>query len=194
MTTQPVHDPHPIFQRALDQAGQQVAAVRPGELRNSTPCADYDVRALLGHVVAVLHKVARVGAGGDARDVPDPIDGVADDGWASAFSQARGEVERVWADDAMLDRVVTLPWATLPGRVALDAYTHELTAHSWDLAYATERLSELDPDLAVRALDAFPTFAPPEERSGQGPFGPVVPVPDNADVYTQLATYLGRQP
>ena len=194
MTTQPFEDPRPAFARALDQAEQQIAAVSADELGNRTPCVDYEVRALLGHMVAVLHKIARVGVGGDARDVPDPIDGITDDGWAGAFAQARGEVERVSADDAMLDRMVTLPWATLPGRAALDAYTHEFTVHSWDLAHATGRLDQLDPDLAVQALEAFPKFAPPEARSGQGPFGPAVPVPNGADVYTQLAAYLGRQP
>lgn len=194
MTVEPVHDPRPLLARSLDQAGQQVAAVRPHELSNRTPCADYDVRALLGHVVAVLHKIGRVGAGLDARDVPDVIDGIDDDGWAGTFTRAREEAERVWADDEKLDRMVALPWATLPGRVALDAYTHEFTAHSWDLAYATDRLADLDRDLAAQALEAFPEFAPPEERSAQGPFGPAVPVPDGADVYTRLASYLGRRP
>ncbi|MBB5939033.1 TIGR03086 family metal-binding protein [Streptomyces zagrosensis] len=194
MTAELARDPRPIFAQALDQAGKQVAAVSPDELSNRTPCADYDVRALLGHVVSVLHKLARVGTGGDARDVPDVIDGIADDGWASAFTRARSEVERVWADDERLDRMVELPWATLPGRHALEAYTHEFTAHSWDLAHATRRLAELDPDLAAQALEAFSTFAPPEERSEQGPFSPVVPVPDDADMYTRLAAYLGRQP
>lgn len=193
MTTQPIHDPRPLFAAAVDQAERQVAAVRPDELSNSTPCADYDVRALLGHMISVLHKLARVGAGRDARDVADVIDGI-DTDWAGTFTRARGEVERVWADDAVLDRMVTLPWATLPGRAAVDAYTHEFTVHSWDLAHATGRLSDLDPDLAVRALDAFATFAPPETRGGQGKFGPVVQVSDDADVYTRLAAYLGRQP
>lgn len=168
--------------------------MRVDELSNRTPCADYDVRALLGHVVGVLHKLTRVGTGGDARDLPDVIDGIADDGWASAFTRARSEVERVWADDDKLDRMVELPWATLPGRDALEAYTHEFTAHSWDLAHATRRLAELDPDLAAQALEAFSKFAPPEDRSEQGPFSPVVPVPDDADLYTRLAAYLGRQP
>ncbi|TDC93935.1 TIGR03086 family metal-binding protein [Actinomadura sp. 7K507] len=194
MTTEPAHDPRPIFTRALDQAGQQVAAVSPEELSNRTPCADYDVRALLGHVVAVLHKLARIGTGGDARDLPDVLDGIADDGWASAFTRARSEVEQVWADDEKLDRMVELPWATMPGRAALEAYTHEFTVHSWDLAHATRRLAELDPDLAAQALEAFSKFAPPEARSEQGPFSPVVPVPDDADVYTRLAAYLGRRP
>ncbi|WP_410657360.1 TIGR03086 family metal-binding protein [Amycolatopsis sp. lyj-112] len=194
MTVQPAHDPRVVFARALDQTGQQVAAVRPGELTNRTPCADYDVRALIGHMVAVLHKLTDVGTGGSARDFPDVVAGIADDGWVGAFARARGEVERVWAGDTMLDREVTLPWATLPGRVALEAYTHEFTAHSWDLAHATGRVAALDPDLAVLALEAFPNFAPPEARSGQGPFGPVVPVSNDADVYTRLAAYLGRQP
>ncbi|WP_212764791.1 hypothetical protein [Streptomyces sp. I05A-00742] len=59
--------------------------------------------------------------------------------------------------------------------------------YSWDLAHATGRLAELDPDLAAQALEAFPKFAPPEARSEQGPFSPVLPVPDDADVYTRLA-------
>jgi uncharacterized protein (TIGR03086 family) len=194
MTAQPVGDPRPLFARSLDQTEKQVAAVRPDELSNRTPCADYDVRALLGHVVAVLHKIARVGAGVDVRGAPEVIDGIDDDGWAGAVARARGEVERVWANDETLDRMVTLPWATLPGRAVLDAYTHEFTVHSWDLAHATDRLTGLDPELAVQALDAFPKFAPPEARSGEGQFGPVVPVPDDADVYTRLAAYLGRRP
>lgn len=72
--------------------------------------------------------------------------------------------------------------------------THEFTVHSWDLAHATGRLTELDSDLAAQVLEAFPQFAPPESRDGQGPFGPVVAVSDDADVYTQLGAYLGRQP
>lgn len=190
----PIDDPRPLLARSLDQTERQVAAVRPDELGNRTPCSDYDVRALLGHVVAVLQKLARVGAGADVRDAPDVVDGIGDDGWTGAVARARGDVERVWADDETLDRMVTLPWATLPGRAVLDAYTHEFTVHSWDLAHATDRLSELDPDLAVQALDAFPKFAPPGARSGEGRFGPVVPVPGDADVYTRLAAYLGRRP
>ncbi|WP_020672428.1 TIGR03086 family metal-binding protein [Amycolatopsis nigrescens] len=197
MTAPSGNDPRPTFARALDQAERQAASVRPDELDNRTPCADYDVRALLGHLVSVLNKLARVGAGADASEVPDvldDIDDIDDTAWAGAFHRARGEVERVWADDALLGQMVTLPWATLPGRVALDAYTHEFTAHSWDLAHATGRLDRLDPDLAVRALEAFSQFAPPEMRSEQGPFGPVVAVPDDAEVYSRLAAYLGRQP
>ncbi|MDI5979994.1 TIGR03086 family metal-binding protein [Amycolatopsis magusensis] len=194
MTTQPVHDPRRSFAQALDQTARQIAATRPDELGKRTPCADYDVRALLGHLIAVLHKLVHVSVGGDARELPDVVRDIADDAWGGAFAEARGQVERAWADDAMLDRMVTLPWGTMPGRVALDAYTHEFTVHSWDLAHATGRLADLEPALAVEALQAFVEFAPPDERGEQGPFGPVVQVSEDAAPYTRLAAYLGRQP
>ncbi|MFG3257214.1 TIGR03086 family metal-binding protein [Streptomyces sp. NPDC048172] len=194
MTPEVTPDPRPLFARALDQTGKLVESVGPDELSGPTPCAEYDVRALLGHVVGVLHKLAGVGTGADGREFPDVVEGVADDGWARAFAEARGETERVWAEDERLDRMVTLPWATLPGRVVLDAYTHEFTAHSWDLAHATGRVAGLDPDLAERALVAFPKFAPPEERGEEELFGPAVPAPEDADAYTRLAAYLGRRP
>lgn len=196
MTTEAhtAEDPRPTFTRALDQAERQVAAVRPDEMTGPTPCTEYDVRALLGHVVMVLHMLAHAGKGGDALDAPNVVDGVADDGWADAFARGRSEVEQVWADDEKLDSLVRLPWAQLPGRIAIEAYTHELTVHSWDIARATGRLADLDPDLGARALEGFSQFAPPETRSEQGPFGPIVPVSDDADVYTRLAAFLGRRP
>ncbi|MDA3647454.1 TIGR03086 family metal-binding protein [Saccharopolyspora indica] len=192
MTTQP--DPRPLFSRSLDQIGRQVAAVRPDELGNRTPCTDYDVRALLGHVVSVLRRLALAGAGTDFSEVPGVVVGIDDDGWSDAFARARDEVERVWGDDEVLDRAVDLKWATMPGRTVLDAYTHEFTIHSWDLAHATGRLADLDPDLATRALEVLPTFAPPETRSAEGTFAPVVQVPEDADTYTRLAAYTGRHP
>lgn len=187
-------DPRPLFGKALAQAEHLACAVGLDELGNSTPCAEYDVRALLGHLVAVVGMIAHIGAGGDSSDAPKTTDGVRDDGWANAFGRARAEVERVWSDDEVLDRRLSLPWATLPGRAVLDAYTHELTVHSWDLAYATDRLAPLDPDLAARALEWFAEHEPAQSRDEHGTFGPVVPVADDADVYTRLAAYTGRRP
>lgn len=66
--------------------------------------------------------------------------------------------------------------------------------HGWDLATATGQTAELNPDLGGVALDSARRFVPAEPRGGHVPFGPVVPVPDDADVYTRLAGWLGRRP
>lgn len=44
-------DPRPFHHRALAETKAIVAAVRPGHLAQPTPCAEYDVRTLLSHIV-----------------------------------------------------------------------------------------------------------------------------------------------
>ena len=40
----------------------------------------------------------------------------------------------VWADDAVLDELVTVPWGRVPGRAAVWGYIREALVHGWDLA------------------------------------------------------------
>jgi uncharacterized protein (TIGR03086 family) len=94
----------------------------------------------------------------------------------------------------LLDKVLSLPFGDFSGRVALMAYSQELTVHSWDLAKALGRLDLLDESLAAAALPIARQFVPAQPRGGPVPFGPVVEVPAEAGAYAQLVGYLGRQP
>jgi hypothetical protein len=58
---------------------------KPRLLGNPTPCAEYDVRALLSHMVGGLNRVAIAGEGGDALARPARADDVPDDGWLAAY-------------------------------------------------------------------------------------------------------------
>lgn len=102
-------DPRPLYARALDQTGSIVAAVHPGQLASPTPCTEFDVRALLSHMVGGLKRVAHVGEGGNALDVLPVADGVPDDGWPDAFRQGGQRTRAAWADDARLDAIVSVP-------------------------------------------------------------------------------------
>ena len=56
-------DPRPLHRRAVAQTGTAVAAVSPSQLGLPTPCTEYDVRALLSHIIGGLTRAALVGEG-----------------------------------------------------------------------------------------------------------------------------------
>jgi len=193
-TTEHMTDPRPIHRRAMDQTEAIVAAVQPGQLGLPTPCPEYDVGALLSHVVGGLNRVAIVGEGGDALARPARADDVPDDGWLAAYQAASQRARQAWSDDAKLDALVEVPWGKIPGRFAIAGYIQEILTHGWDLAQATGQPTERDPELAFFALAGARRILPPEARGGDVPFAPVVPVPPDAAPYAQLAAWLGRQP
>jgi uncharacterized protein (TIGR03086 family) len=192
MTTETT-DPRPLLFAAADQAVGLIGTLRPEQLGGPTPCPEYDVRTLAGHVISVLRRATAVAEGGNALDVPavTEADGA---GLAEGAVAARARLGAVWADDGVLDRVLTLPFGTMPGRAAGFAYAQEFTTHAWDLAAAVGQLDRLDPGLAAAVLPLVRQFVPAESRGGRVPFGPVVPVPDDVGAYQQLAGWLGRDP
>jgi uncharacterized protein (TIGR03086 family) len=187
-------DPRPLQARAFDNARGAVAAVRPEQLTLPTPCTEYDVRALLGHMVEVLRKLAAVGRGEDPADVPSVLEGIADGGWLAAFDAGAAEVRAAWADDSLLDREFRLPWATLPGAMVVSCYAQELAIHGWDLAVAVGAPTDWDPEVGEAMLPLAHTILPAEPRGEAvgNAFAAVVDVPEDAGVYTRLAGWLGR--
>lgn len=190
----PSDDPRPLFFAALEQNGRLVAGVRPDQLESRTPCTEYDVRALLGHLLTGLRRITSVATGAQPMEVPQVVTGVPDESWSATYSEDLAALRQVWADDAVLDRLMELPFGTMPGRGALSAYTMEAATHGWDLAAATGQEPVLDPEIGEAALALARQFLPAEPRGGQVPFGPVLAVPEERGPYLQLAGWLGRTP
>jgi uncharacterized protein (TIGR03086 family) len=190
----PATDPRPLFARAVETAVACVTAVRPDQLDAPTPCTDYDVRHLLGHLVAVLDRVAAVGRGEDPFSVPLVVEGLPDDGWPAAAATAAERAADVWADDTVLERIMRLPFGTLPGAAALASYVGEVTTHTWDLAVATAQSPGWNPDVLTVALAAVQSKLPTAERGAGIPFADAVPVTDGAPLVDQLVGWQGRDP
>jgi uncharacterized protein (TIGR03086 family) len=186
-------DPRPLLLQAADQAVGLLASLVPSELDGPTPCTEYDVRTLAGHVITVLRRITHVATGADALEVPQ-VSEVPDAQLGPVAKADRDRLAQVWSDDAVLDRMLVLPFGTLPGRAAAFAYTQELAVHGWDLATAVGRTGSLDPALAAAVLPAARQFVPASPRGGPVPFGPVIEVGPGAGPYERLAGWLGRDP
>jgi uncharacterized protein (TIGR03086 family) len=203
-------DPRALFARAVALGGDVIAGVRADQLAHPTPCPDFDVRALLGHLVAVLDRVAALGRGDDPFAGPGVAVDVADDGWLEAWFDAAHGVRAAWRDDAVLSRVIHLPWSQLPGGPTLLSYLSEVTVHTWDLAAATGQRPAWDPEVVAASLEAMRRALPargraakleavmatmPEEyRGGPPPFADAVGVPDDAPLIDRLVAWNGRRP
>jgi uncharacterized protein (TIGR03086 family) len=207
-------DPRSVFAHAVATAGRAIAAVRPDQLDDPTPCDQFDVRAMMGHMLVVLRRVALLGEGDDPMALPRVVTGIADDAWPAAWTDDAHRVQAAWIDEGTLSRTMVLPWVTAPGAAMLGMYTSELTVHTWDLAIATGQHPEWDADVIALALQAalrgLPSgdreaaFAelianlPPTAPAGFGadgrPFGNPVTVAADAAAIDQLVAWYGRRP
>ncbi|WP_328536551.1 TIGR03086 family metal-binding protein [Streptomyces sp. NBC_00344] len=182
-----------LFERAAEQFAALLKTVPVARLDDPTPCGDYDVRALISHVVGATHRFAHIGEGGHFAEVPARMDGVPDDGWGTAYGSAMRRASAAWAVDERLDATVSVPWGDIPGRAAVGGYLMETVTHTWDLTRALAHPLPLDPELADAVLPLARQVLPAARRGGDVPFGPVVSVPEDADVYDRLAAWLGRE-
>lgn len=206
-TTTITADPRTTFADAVALATAVIERVAPNQLGNATPCDDLDVAGLLGHLVVVLRRVAALGRGDDpfGAGVMAPVEG----GFARAWMAAAREVDEAWAEDAVLDRTMRLPWAERSGAAMLVSYLNEVTVHTWDLANATGQRPAWDPQIVSLAFDgirflpgenraamfeALRAGLPPERRNFADPFADAVPVPDDAPLIDRLVAWNGRRP
>lgn len=190
-------DPRTTLTAAFDQMDAMIAGLHDDQAGAPTPCADYDIAGLVGHVRGAAGRVAHVLAGGHFAEVSSqrPGEGQVSD-WLADFRAERSRLADVLADEASLTREVSVPWGQAPGAVAMGGYVGEMTVHAWDLARATGREADLDPALAEAALPVYQQILPPElPRDGDAvPFGAVVEVPADAPVYERLVAFTGRDP
>jgi uncharacterized protein (TIGR03086 family) len=201
-------DPRAVLGRAFATARTVLDGVGPDQLELPTPCTEYDVRALAGHLLAMAERVGEVGRGEPLS--PLEVTEVPDDGWVESWDRVTRAVAAAWADDATLERIVELPWATLPGSATLIMWGNELSVHTWDLATATGQSPDWDDTVLAAALAAMQVGLPAEGRAEAfeamrqnlpktteaftPPFAAAVEVPSAAPLIERLVAWNGRNP
>jgi uncharacterized protein (TIGR03086 family) len=181
-----------LLERALDQTAGLIAGIDASQAGLATPCAGWDVRALVSHLAGQDLRNFLVSARGEAADWTAPAEEIGDD-WAAAFRDRAEPLRAAWRSGD-LDRPVTGPGGEAPLRMRADQQITELAMHDWDLARATGQPAELDPALAEHALRWSRGMLRPEFRGPGKAFGVEVPVPDDAPAYERLAGWFGRDP
>lgn len=153
-----------------------------------TPCAEYDVKALLNHLFQVVTNFQALASRGSAdfSSTPDRLTG----DWRGEFGAETERLVAAWSAPDALEGVsagMGLPQAIVARMALLD-----LTLHAWDLARATGQ--DFTPaDGTVSALfELVDTMAPTARERGM--FGEPVEVPEGASDFERLLGETGRDP
>ncbi|TPW16590.1 MAG: hypothetical protein FD127_12 [Acidimicrobiaceae bacterium] len=168
-----------------------VDRTREDQLDKATPCASWAVRDLLNHVIGGGHMFA-AGLRGEAIGGDPDADLVGEDHRASFHGAIDGFTAALEATDD-LDKMVTLPFGTMPAVIALQLAAGDLLVHSWDLSQATGQAFDPPTDF-VEASYAFFQVAVTDDLRAAGMFGPAQPVDDDAPPLAKLLAHAGRQP
>jgi uncharacterized protein (TIGR03086 family) len=176
--------------RLLDDVEQLIGGVRDDQWTAATPCTEWNVRALVNHLVRGNRLFAAVLRGGQPAPA-EPADVLGDDPRA-AYRASADAVLEAFRQPGVLERVVTAPFGTAPGRVALHIRNTELLVHGWDLARATDQSTSFPEPLAQQELE-FSRGAIGQFGQGRSPFAPPQPVAEDAPAVDRLAALLGRK-
>ncbi|MFC8665631.1 TIGR03086 family metal-binding protein [Streptomyces sp. NPDC057199] len=177
-----------IVARLAEEVGEE-------QLDAVTPCPEYAVRHLLGHLAGLSMAFRDAGRKdlGATTDT-DPTSRLPDvtPGWRAELPKVLGELAEAWRDPAAWTGETRAGGVDLPGEVAGIVAADELVVHGWDLARATGQ--PYAPDAA--ALDAaYEMLAPSVDDPSRGTiFGPVVPVPEGAPLLDRVIGLSGRDP
>ncbi|MGW3987729.1 TIGR03086 family metal-binding protein [Streptomyces sp. NPDC004830] len=171
------------------------AGVTDEQLAGPTPCPDYAVRHLLGHLLGLtvaFRDAGRKDLGATTDTSPDSALPDVTPGWRGELPKALAELADAWRDPAAWTGTTRAGGVDLPGDVAGLVATDELVVHGWDLARATGQEYTPDPD-ALRVCHDF-LAAGVDDPTRDAIFGPVVPVGPEASLLDRAVGLSGREP
>jgi uncharacterized protein (TIGR03086 family) len=168
-----------------------IDGVRPEQMALPTPCTEWDVRALLNHMIAGNKMAVAVAAG---EPMPPLDSDFAGDDPAAAFADSARTADAALRAPGVMERTVRMRFGEVPGRTLAAMRFVDLLIHTWDLAKATGQAADLDPWLCETALAFSRERFGDRPRQPGGAFAPEVPIAADAPACDRLAAYLGRQP
>jgi uncharacterized protein (TIGR03086 family) len=178
---------------ALAATRAVVVGITDDQWTQPTPCAEWDVRALLNHVVAGNWWASRLAAGETIEAVGAAYDGdvvgsVAIDAYDASATAAAAAFEA----EGALDAPCAVSYGPVPGSVYAGHRFIDVLIHGWDLSTATGQPSPITPQLAEACWGVIEPQL--DLLRGSGMFGSDQAVPVGADPVTRVLLSVGRHP
>ncbi|KAA2262213.1 TIGR03086 family protein [Solihabitans fulvus] len=185
-----------LDRRAVEASRAVVATVTVDQLELPTPCAAWNLRELLVHLID-QHRGFAAAARGNGADLSAWRGAELGDDPVAAYDRAADEVLAAFAEVDDLDRMFELPefGQPFPAKYAIGFHFIDYVVHAWDVARTVGIPHGIDEDLAVAAwpiADRVPTeLRPGQEKRA---FERALPAVADAAPMDRLLARLGRNP
>lgn len=186
------------YRRRADAFDRKVAAVRPDQWNNPSPCEKWTAREVVQHIIdmhgVIPRQLDRTLSAAPSVD-EDPV---------AAFRSARADVEAILDDPSLASLECETPTGRMMAEEHIDQVpSADLPLHGWDLARATGQDDTMDPadvEYHWSAITALPVDLLEKYRTpgafgpGVEVFGPEVRIEEGASPQDRLLGFIGRDP
>jgi uncharacterized protein (TIGR03086 family) len=182
--------------RAAVLASQElVRQIRPDQLGRPTPCAEWDLAALLAHLTVQHVGFARAVAG-ERTEPADWLPAPLAEDFVAAYDLAADQVLASFVEPAGSAYLPEIRGGvTVPSAVAMRFHFVDYVVHSWDVAATLGLPVRFGDDVLTVALSVARQV--PADDASRGPgtaFGPALAEPGGAATLDRVLAMLGRSP
>ncbi len=164
------------------------ARIDPSQLDEPTPCSDFTVAGVLGHMTGLGSAFAPMFRGKQPSNGDHEPNGTTE---MARFDIAMAALLEAVQSPGALDRTIQTPGGEMPGAVFARLVAFDGAVHGWDLAASTGQPWNLDDDL-VAEVDDFARQAITLEMRDGGAFATEQQPAVDATAIERLVAFSGR--
>jgi uncharacterized protein (TIGR03086 family) len=174
--------------KALPAVGHLIAGVQDDQWAAPTPCTEWTVRGLVGHLVGMNKVFVAMLTGGP---MPEHGANPLGDNPLQAYRESGDALLAAAGQPGVLEQVAETALGKATGASRLNWRVADLLAHGWDLAQATGQRLDLPGDIVEESLVFVQAELPKQSRTGR--FEEPQPVAEDAPAIERLVAFLGRK-
>jgi uncharacterized protein (TIGR03086 family) len=190
----PTVDVLECLREAESRLQELTAELTVADLTRPTPCALWDVRALVSHTIGAMDMYSSFADAAAAPDFEtlmaggDLLGAAPHEAVVASCTRSR----RAWSEPGVLERELQTYWGPWTGERVASTSALSTIVHGWDLAVAVGKRVELPANLLELSWEVANELAPVLREAGVMD-APVV-VGDEATPTQRLLAFLGRDP
>ncbi|MEU5318529.1 TIGR03086 family metal-binding protein [Streptomyces sp. NPDC021056] len=180
-----------LLDMARNRAVPVLRGIPDAALSAPTPCAEYDVKALVNHLFQVIVQFQRL-AVKEASDFGQTPEGITESPeWRERLMDEAERLVAAWSTPGAEEG--TTGAMNMPARLVGSMALLDLTVHVWDLARATGQDYPGADEAVVAELSGAVDELAPTART-MGVFGEPVAEAEGASAFERLLARTGRDP